>query len=298
MEKDLNTLIKNRTRSITLIKAGKHIIKRINDILPGWGAPMIPNYIENDYYSSATKYLGLDSYVDISNKEYLKYLRNEDYIPRTWFENEQIFADILKKYFVKKNNVDNGYGISICRGDELETIVKKTYSVQEEIIPKLINGYKFDIRVLICVCRNGDIFIYDNLLYRFSSVKYNKNSYETKDNITNTAHNKSPSTFFYYKKLETPTPEQKIIKEYHDYYLKQLRYIIPRIYFILLEHANKEDNLKNPENNYYIHGLDFIANVDNKLYFLEINSPPGHAGDCGIYNYQDFLYKATDFITK
>ena len=75
--------------------------------------------------------------------------------------------------------------------------------------------------------------------------------------------------------------------------------IIPKIYNILLRKSNKKDKLQNPENHFYIHGLDFIVDENNKLVFLEINSPPGHVGGpLGIYNYQDFMYKATNFILR
>ena len=86
----------------------------------------------------------------------------------------------------------------------------------------------------------------------------------------------------------------------HKLYLKQLYEIIPKIYEKLLKIFNNLDKIskENEKKHFYIHGLDFIPDINNKLYLLEINSPPGHNGKCGIHNYQDFFDKATKFIIK
>lgn len=287
-------------KSNEIILVGEEMIKRIYNIFITWGVPMPDHFISNDYYYKAGNYLELSNYLDISKKNNLKYIR--EYIPKSYFEDE--YCDIKKdvKYYIKDINLDNGEGIIIVNSNDVPKNVAKNKIIQEEIEPFLINGYKFDLRVLICVCRNGDILINDNILYRFANDKYDRKELKLLGNLTNTILNKNNKSVFYndrYKLKETDINEERIY-ELNELYLKQLYKIIPKIYQKLLKIFNNLDKISkaNEKKHFYIHGLDFISDENKKLYLLEINSPPGHDGKCGIHNYHDFFDKATKFIIK
>ena len=286
-------------KSNEIILVGEVMMTRIYDIFITWGVPMPDHFISNDYYYKAGNYLELSNYLDISNKKYLKYI--SEYIPTSYFEDE--YCNIINdgKYYIKDINLDNGEGITIVKSNDVPKKVPKNKIIQEEIEPSLINGYKYDLRVLICVCRNGDILINDNILYRFANDKYDKKELKLSGNLTNTILNKNKSVFYNdrHKLKETDINEECIYK-LNKVYLKQLYKIIPKIYENLLKKFNNLDKIskENEKKHFYIHGLDFISDENKNLYLLEINSPPGHDGKCGIHNYHDFFDKATKFIIK
>ena len=286
-----------------IILVGKVMMERIYNIFITWGVPMPDHFISNNYYNKAVNYLELSDYIDISKKSNLKYI--SEYIPKTYFENECCTAPEVRKnvkYYIKDINLDNGEGIIIVKSEYLPRKVPKKKLIQEEIIPHLINGYKYDLRVLLCICRNGEILINENILYRFANEKYDKKELKLSVNLTNTIINKNNKSIFYNDrhKLKETDINEECIDELNKLYLKQLYKIIPKIYEKLLKIFNNLDKIsqKNEKKHFYIHGLDFISDENNKLYLLEINSPPGHDGKCGIHNYHDFFDKATKFIIK
>ena len=89
----------------------------------------------------------------------------------------------------------------------------------------LKNKKKFDLRVLAWANTSGDIYIYHNILYRFSLDEYKKNSLDLKIQLTGTAFtenykDRKQDSFFSFDKLNEIDS---------DIYIKQLVKIIPKI---------------------------------------------------------------------
>lgn len=291
----MNYIDKYEKNEIMLV--GKAQMSRIYDIFLTWGAPMPDGYIENDYFGKAGSYVQLDEWFDVSNKKFLSNVR--EYMPKTYFEGEMVEVKDIK-YYAKNLALDNGEGIKIFNfsgmKDTIETFkVPKGHLVQEEVEPLLLDGHKFDLRVLICVSRDGSVFLSENILYKLSREKYDAESTDFKDNITNTCL--SEKNFFYDDKDRHLGLD---MTELHSNFVQQLRVIIPSIYQKVLSISNKLDKLPEDGLNqyYYIHGLDFIPDKNGRLHFLELNSPPGHAGECGIHNYHNFFENVTKFIVN
>jgi hypothetical protein len=273
----------------SIILIGQDMLKRYSDIFMGWGVPMPPNYIFGNFYYLAHKHVNLDNQFRIDNKSMLNYVKS--YIPPTFFEYELIVKK-QQRYYVKDIYLDNGQGIVITNNTDLPPIVPKNYIVQEELVPRLINQCKFDLRVLVCIRRdNQALFIYKNILYRFAKDPYDVTKNDIASNLTHLHFNQKG---FFYNDVHKRDPE---IEQYHDLYITQLEELIPKIYNNLLPVANKMDNVEGP-NHFYIHGMDFMPDSENKLYFLELNSPFGFSNVPGIHNYQDFLNKATKFMIQ
>lgn len=286
-----------------VILVGPPLLERIYNIFITWGTPMPDRFISNNYYGKANNYLELNTYADISGKDTLKHVR--EYTPKSYFENEEYVIKKGLRYYIKDIYLDNGKGIEIVNSENAPSMVPKNKIIQEELVPHLINGYKYDLRVLICVCRNGDVFISENILYRIANVKYNKNELKLLGNITNTIVNENNQSFFYNDRLRSDVKTKidrvyiEEIEKLHGLYLKELNVKIPKIYEKLLNVFNKLDNIEESfsHKHFYIHGLDFMADPDNNLHLLEINSPPGHDGkNIPIDSYHTFFDEASKFI--
>lgn len=138
------------------------------------GVPLPGSYVSGNT-KNAIYIVNYPKY-DIGLKTFQSYFKHLPFYPKTFFPGEKIKADNNSVYFYKEHNKDNCEGISVFHGRDLPEVVPRNIIIQQEIKPYLYNGLKFAIRVLCCVRRDGYIYFYKNLFYKFSSEKYQGNT--------------------------------------------------------------------------------------------------------------------------
>lgn len=255
------------------------------------GRPLPGNYVtaKADF---CDKYIYHSTSGDIHGKDILKHFSGEAFFPETFFPREKVISEKENSLFFLKNiKKDNGEGIKLLKYQDIPPIVPNNHILQPEIETELYHKRKFDIRVLVCVKRTGEIMIYKNLLYKVNPNIFTRPSGETVDisNYVNhsSVHGDNSIGFF-----EKTHPGELDIENY----LRQLEHIIPRIYskFLPISNTGYYDAL---DESFIFGGLDFIQEKNsNKLLFIELNVTPGWVRDFGLENYQTFYHLATDFI--
>lgn len=285
----------NNPPNNTIIYTFPRQLRYINNIFQNDGKPLPGPYVSYNK-KHATKFLHSPRGYDIGNKKLLIKLNELDSIPQTFFPRDKIVLsrqDKKKIYFVKKCNVENGSGISLRSGSRLPKKVPRNHIIQKEIVSKLYQKRKFDLRVLCCVKRTGEVMIFNNILYRINPNKI-KNQLDINHQITNcTFHTKEGNQSFFEMENKGIMP--------HENYIEQLKIKIPEIYKKYLEFSNPfvieeiQNNGKTLDDYFLINGLDFIPDQDNNLYFLETNTCPGWKAKWR-QEYQSFYKTATDYI--
>jgi hypothetical protein len=184
------------------------------------------------------------------------YLLFPELIPPTYTKyNTNTFKSFIKNdsnvvYYLKPSSkyIGHANGIKISKNPiELCEIFKKEKNIiiQKEVKPKLIDGYKYDIRVYVLIVYNKNIvhiYIYPGIL-RFCKKKYTSGSTDIDEQIT--IHGK-------FEKMTSTNNEIKTI-----IYLTSLTYI--------------------PQSStvgYQYLGYDIIIDENNKYYLLEVNIQP------------------------
>ena len=270
----------------------KLLFDMINGIFCRNGKPLPGNYVTaNKEFSDKFIYHLPDT--DIHSKELLQHFSGQYFFPETFFSREKINStEVDSVFFLKGYKEDNGKGIQILSHAALPPIVPSQHLVQPEIKSKLYHQRKFDIRVLVCVRRNGDIMIYKNFLYRINPHIFVEQEHnpQLSNYLTNTAHSQSLLISFFDKTHSGEFDTEE--------YLQQLKDIIPIIYSKLLPIANS-GYPEDIENSFLFGGLAFVPQErDNKLQFLELNVTPGWTRELGLENYQEFYQLATNFILE
>lgn len=227
---------------------------------------------------------------DIGNKSHLKIFSNEDFVPKTYYKNENLTnIDSDGIYLIKEVNVENGEGIELSKGCNLPEKCPSNSIIQELIYPKLYKNKKFDLRVHCCICRDGSIYFSTNINYRICALDYNHNSLNKVGQLTNKKWR------CYYNKLSSFFSDDKPYEINSLEYISQLKILLPKIVRLYLNNFNHyiKDNL----NKYYVLcGMDFIPDKDNKLIYLETNTLVGWNRALGIHNYQNFYKDVEKFI--
>ena len=255
------------------------------------GKPLPGNYVTADKTFS-DKYIYHTQNGDIHDKKILKHFSGKYFFPETFFSREKFTSKEKESmFFLKDSSNDNGEGLKLLTHENIPPIIPINKIVQPVINSLLYNKRKFDIRVLVCVRRDGYIMIYKNLLYQINPNIFHdhkSNSTDVSLFITNRQYHGDSSLSFFHK---THPGEFDT-----EHYLSQLKEIIPIIFDILLKIANV-GYPESYENSFIFGGLDFLPKkIDNKLLFLELNVTPGWGKALGIDNYQEFYKLATDFI--
>lgn len=253
------------------------------------GKPLPGNYVTaNKDFSNKYIYNIND---DIHSKKSLQHFSGQYFFPETFFSMERFNSTKTDSlFFLKSYLKDNASGIKILDHKSVPPLVPNNHLLQTEIKSKLYNQRKFDIRVLLCVKRTGDIMIYKNLLYRINPNIFveQKDNPQLSNYLTNTVLFKDMAMSFF-DKLH---PNEFDTKDY----LQQISSIVPIIYSKLLPISNS-GYPHDIEHSFMFGGLDFIPRKqDNKLFFMELNLTPGWNRDLGIENYQKFYQLATNFI--
>ncbi|XP_043263469.1 tubulin polyglutamylase TTLL4-like [Colletes gigas] len=255
--------------------------------------------------------------------------KNFDFMPLSFVLPKEL--DSLRQYtrqnggcwILKPPNSCAGEGISII--SDLKKIPKKPLICQFYIsIPKLINGVKFDIRLYVLVTSIDPlrIYLYENGLVRFATVKYlnNPTTFQNRFmHLTNTSVNKNSPNFIKNVNLN----ENKGSMWSMTYLWKYLGsecdvdtvWIWDRIKEIAVKTVISMEsilvkNLKNwnSYNFYQLLGFDVILDGEFRPWLLEVNVFPSMETDttlCGIVKGQlveDFLnlvgYHVPDLLSE
>jgi hypothetical protein len=240
------------------------------------------NCKESKYIVNSQKY-------DIGKKTYQTYFKHLNFFPKTIFPGEKVIVNKNDIYFYKEHNIDNCKGVNVMLGKDLPKYVPKNIIIQKEIKPYLYKKLKFDIRVLCAVRRDGYIYFYKNIFYRFASKEYTGSiskieqlsaiPYKLRNGI-------EINSFFEYDKKNIMN---------HKNYVKQLQQKLKEVYSSILPFANSaiSGNLKN---RFLIIGMDFIPDKNDNLFLIELNTVPGWNSKYGIHNYRKFYNEVTKFI--
>lgn len=170
--------------------------------------------------------------------------------------------------------IDNFYDCFINKG---EIDISDEYIFQEEIIPKLIKGYKFDIRyfaVMVVTKNSIEIKHTPNAMIRLCSKKFSLEKNDLHANLTNTSLNKDIACTLSVSKNE---------ENWGNYFI-EMEKITDNFFENVIKEIG-EDILYNTNGNSVastrIFGFDFIISDDDKVYILEGNYCPGDNTEYG-----------------
>jgi len=200
-------------------------------------------------------------------------LKNYKNYPKSWLiSNIQEFNNLPltnKYYFLKPSHGLMGKNISISFNKNIfiKNNLQFPLIVQEEIIPKISNGFKCDYRVLVLFLNLDEkikTFVYPVIIKRECAQKYNQ-----KNNLGLLSIQKNS------KKIIIPNINPKMIECIQ----------------------NSIPNLNLPKNfNIFLTGFDLIENTNNEFFILEINSVPNFFNNKEITIFQTKLLYELIFI--
>lgn len=257
-------------------------------IFPQKGVPL-PGRIVTFVPDNADKFIYYRSGSAIHTKAALACFQGDNFFPETYFFGEKTPRDADDAtFFMKKYTSDNSEDIHVMKGADLPPLVPNGHLIQREVPPELYKGRKFDIRVLTCARRTGEIMIYKNLLYRVNPNQYDANAIDGAHQFTIAAATNSYASFF-----EDVRPNEMPLEAY----LQQLQDIVPKIYEKIIAIANKGYAGPPLDKTFIIGGLDFMPEQGtNDLKFLEFNGTPGFNIHLGIENWQRFYVRVMEFM--
>jgi len=182
-----------------------------------------------------------------------KLLCNKTYHPKCYFNLDNISEN--KKYLLKPASESGGKGIKIVENIKEIPI---NHFLQEIIEPDFIEGKKYDLRVYLLIIK------YNNKKYYYLStdgkIRISLNNYkidDAKSVIINSSQINKDSNIFH----------QQLKWSYlKDYNFNEIEKITADFISLL--------NIDNVNNIFNIYGLDFIKDINNKYYLLEINNLP------------------------
>ena len=207
--------------------------------------------------------------ISIIDKKYLPIIfkNNDPLLPNTYIGKEK-FDDFVNR---SKNNLfflkpaskfiggSNEILISTDPYELYNRFIVNDYVIQEEVKPKLIDGYKFDLRIYVLIVYNKDVMhIYiDYGIVRFCKKEYIVGNTSIDNNIT--IHGEFKYT--------------NDIKELSIYY-NLINDIIYKTLYLYDIPSDNVDFLNMGIYGYQYLGYDIIISDDEKLYLLEINIQP------------------------
>jgi hypothetical protein len=163
--------------------------------------------------------------------------------------------DNFEKCFITKNNL----------------IIDDRYIFQEEIIPKLIDGYKFDIRYFAVIVIFKDKIEIKHIPYamvRLCSKKYSLKDEDLYSNLTNTSLNKDVNCTKSISKNDTEWTKcfEDMEKITNDFFSNVIEEVGEDYFYKINENSIASTR---------IIGFDFIISESDEMFILESNYAPG-----------------------
>lgn len=190
------------------------------------------------------------------------YIRNKIYSIETYIEEANNLNNKLI-YIEKPINGSCGKGINILLN--LNKWNKKNYILQKYIIPKLYNGHKFDIRILVCYCSNGKFKIFQDGIVRYAPSLFDIDINNEK-HITNLSFQKKCNNIEKIKNF----PQLLSNHIFYQDYMNKINIIINDI----LNDVHNNICHKIKRRFFRIVGFDIIFDKNDNGYFIECNSMP------------------------
>jgi tubulin polyglutamylase TTLL2 len=202
-------------------------------------------------------------------------------------------SDKLQVWICKPADLSRGRGIFIFR--DLSELQYDCSAVLQKYItnPLLIAGYKFDIRVYVCVTSFHplSIYIYQEGIVRFSTEKFDLNNLSNVySHLTNTSINKFGPSYKTDKERVGPGCKWSITQLRHYFRQNEIddRLLWCKVSsLVILTILAQANQVPKAVNCYELFGFDIIIDENLKPWLLEVNFSPALSIDC-----------ATDIITK
>ena len=229
------------------------------------------------------------SFLDNKKHMHMFFKKNNiSFYPNSFLDNEINKLENNKSYLVKpggytnnaftsdKAQYNSGNGIKVFKDlhDTKKFVnnnpIKAGYIIQENLTElDLIKECKYDIRCyLLAVCNNHKIsYYYYNGYARITNNKYDKNSIDLSNVLTNTHFQKKLNGF----------NENKHIQIVKDFDVDNIRE--EKIISCLTELSNVLPNKSEVDKGFFLLGTDFLFDEQLKPYIIEFNYNPGFRGN-------------------
>ncbi|XP_064628996.1 uncharacterized protein LOC135488351 [Lineus longissimus] len=199
----------------------------------------------------------------------------------------------LQLWICKPADMSRGRGIFIFK--DVSDLQYDCCAVLQKYLtnPLLIAGYKFDLRIYVCVTSFHPlgIYIYQEGVVRFSTEKFDlTNLSNVYSHLTNTSINKFGPSYTTDKERVGPGCKWSLTQLRHYFRQNEIDdrilwcKITSLVILTILAQANQ---VPKASNCYELFGFDIIIDVNLKPWLLEVNFSPALGIDC-----------ATDVITK
>lgn len=208
----------------------------------------------------------------LTKSELPKYVPKK-YHPETYVNRGYICSGI---WVEKKVGSSCGKDIQIIKFDYDHAWGRTGYIIQKYIIdPKLIDGYKFDIRIMVALRSNKTFYVHQDGIIRLSVEKYDTNNFDETKHLTNLSISRKYKNDINIRMLSG-------LQKYKEY-MEKINSICHETFhnFFLINNSTYE-------NSYCILGLDFIIDSTENIFLLECNSKP-HFGKEHKSFYENFM---------
>ena len=189
--------------------------------------------------------------------------------------------------------VGKSQGKGICLIDNLTNLPDHPVTIVQEYIarPLLIAGYKFDLRLYVCIVSISPltIYVYREGLTRFATEPYNLADLDRSySHLTNSSINKLGPGYEIDKtgighgcKWTLRKLRQHLHREGQtDWFMWQR--IMSIIVLTILGEVGQQVGISCSKNNFEFLGYDILIDTDLRPWLLETNLSPGLGGDCDV----------------
>lgn len=171
-------------------------------------------------------------------------------------------TDKNKMYILKPESDSCGYGIKIKSLNDMIKYVKQqklsNHIVQEYIEPKLIFGYKFDLRIYVFMTDKGKFFVSKHGMIRLAYNKYESGTTSLKTHLTNTSLDKKNSKIKSFSKWSEQSK-----------YFSKIENVVGDLV--------KRVSFKSKYKGVHIFGFDIMIDKNDNLRLIEVNKCPSYS---------------------